>query len=124
MSKEAASSAKRELGAGHVVNFSQGLPWTKAREAMWRTSPLYDLGKVKTPTLIHVGARDERVPPQHARALFRALDQYLDVPTELVEYPREPHGLGQREHRAAKMAWDQAWLDEHVLGQSTGKKTR
>ncbi len=106
---------------GHVVNFSQGLPWAKA-EAMRKSSPLYDLHKVKTPTLIHVGANDARVPVQHSRALFRGLDQYLDVPVELIEYPGEPHGLGKKVSRKAKLEWDMAWLDHWVLGKKKDAK--
>lgn len=108
---------------GHVVNFSQGLPWTKT-ETMLRTSPLYSLQNVKTPTLIHVGQNDARVPAQHARALFRALDQYLHVPAELVEYPGEPHGLGKKASRKAKLEWDLAWLDHWVLGSEAVKEAK
>lgn len=105
---------------GHVVNFSQGLPWTQG-EAMHGTSPLYDLDKVKTPTLIHVGERDPRVPAEHSRALFRALDQYLGVPTQLIEYPGAHHSVWLRKHRQAKMDWDLAWFDYWVLGKGKVK---
>ncbi len=100
---------------GHVVNFNRGLPWARS-EAMKASSPLFAAHKIKTPTLIHVGAKDARVPPQHSRALYRALRRYLKVPTELVVYPGEPHSLTQREHREAKMRWDIKWLDHWVLG--------
>ncbi len=100
---------------GHVVAFMEGLPWTQP-DAYRAASPIYGLDKVKTPTLIHVGDRDERVPPEHAQALFRALDVYLDVPTELVLYPGSPHGLRKLSERKAKVAWDLAWLDRWVMG--------
>jgi dipeptidyl aminopeptidase/acylaminoacyl peptidase len=99
----------------HVVAFMGGQPWAKA-EAYLAASPLYGLDRVKTPTLLHVGANDERVPAAHARAMFRGLDVYLDVPVELVVYPEAPHGLKKRSERAAKLAWDVAWLDRYVLG--------
>ncbi|MEY3014374.1 MAG: hypothetical protein RIT45_3109, partial [Pseudomonadota bacterium] len=100
---------------GHVINYNQGQPWT-AGPAMQRSSPLYAVNKVKTPTLIHVGEHDERVPVQHSRGLFRALDQYLKVPTQLVVYPGEGHGLTRRAHREAKMRWDIAWFEKYVPG--------
>lgn len=100
---------------GHVINFMQGQPWQKP-EAYVAASPLYRLAGVTTPTLIHVGANDERVPPQHAEALFRALHVYLDVPVELVVYPDTGHGLSKLSQRKAKVAWDHAWLDRYVLG--------
>jgi dipeptidyl aminopeptidase/acylaminoacyl peptidase len=99
--------------------FKQGFPWEKP-EAYRKTSPGYDLGKVRTPTLIHVGGNDERCPPGHSRMLYRALREYVKVPTELVVYPGEPHGLTKYAHRQAKMEWDLAWFDRYVLDK--GKK--
>ena len=106
---------------GHVVNFNQGLPWM-AGKAMMKSSPLYNAHKIKTPTLIHVGEKDARVPVQHSRALFRSLYRYLKVPAELVVYPGEPHGLGKHKHRKAKMLWDIAWFEHYVLGKKPGRK--
>jgi len=100
---------------GHVVNFNKGLPWT-AGEAMRKSAPLYNAHKIRTPTLIHVGSKDARTPTVHSTGLYRALRFYLKVPSELVIYPGEPHGLRQYAHRKAKMAWDLAWFDHHVLG--------
>lgn len=104
---------------GHVINFSKGLPWTAA-DSMKRSSPLYGAASITTPTLIHVGEKDARVPAGHSRALFRSLYRYLKVPAELVVYPGEPHGLGQYAHRKAKMLWDIAWFDRYVRGVKPG----
>jgi dipeptidyl aminopeptidase/acylaminoacyl peptidase len=100
---------------GHVINFVEGLPW-QVPEHYQKASPLYGLHKVKTPTLIHVGGQDPRVPPEHSRALYRALHHYLGVPTQLVVYPGEPHGLTTHENRLAKITWDLAWFDRYLLG--------
>jgi dipeptidyl aminopeptidase/acylaminoacyl peptidase len=102
---------------GHVVNFQQGLPW--AREAEMRAaSPLFELDKVATPTIIHVGGDDPRCPPVHSRGLYRALREYLDVPTELIVYPGAQHSLSTYTHRKAKMEWDIAWFDKYLLNVS------
>jgi len=98
---------------GHVINFVGGLPWEVA-EHYKSASPLYQLDRVQTPTLIHVGGADPRVPPAHSRALYRALRHYLNVPTELVVYPGEPHGLTTHENRLAKMEWDLAWFGKYL----------
>lgn len=103
---------------GHVINYNEGLPWNKT-DQMRRSSPLYNVHKVKTPTLIHVGENDPRCPPGHSRGLFRALHHYLDVPCELVVYTGAGHGLTKFTHRKAKMEWDLAWFDHHVLGKTT-----
>ncbi len=104
---------------GHVINFmAGGQPWSKIEEFR-SASPLYNLDKVKTPTLIHVGEKDERVPAAHARTLFRGLRQYLNVPAELIVYPGEGHGLTVYKHRKAKMEWDLAWFDRYIMKKPT-----
>ncbi len=100
---------------GHVINFNQGLPWQQP-EHYRAASPLFGLDKVRTPTLIHVGGDDPRVPPTNSRALYRALHRYLNVPCQLVVYPGEPHGLTTHENRLAKIKWDLAWFDRYLLG--------
>jgi dipeptidyl aminopeptidase/acylaminoacyl peptidase len=95
--------------------FKKGLPWETA-DIYRKTSPTYDLGNAKTPTLIHVGGNDVRCPPGHSRMLYRALKEYNKVPSELVVYPGEPHGLTKLSNRRAKMEWDLAWFDHYLKG--------
>jgi dipeptidyl aminopeptidase/acylaminoacyl peptidase len=90
-----------------------GLPWEKP-DIYRRSSPTYGLGNVTTPTLVHVGGADDRCPPGHSKMLFRALNEYIKVPTELVVYPGEPHGLTKMSHRRAKMEWDLAWFNRYL----------
>lgn len=99
---------------GHVVNYAQGLPWT-ATEELQAMSPIFEAGNITTPTIIHVGAGDARVPAEQSQALYRALHDYLRVPTQLVLYPGAGHGLSKMSHRRAKIEWDSAWLDKFVL---------
>ena len=99
---------------GHVINFSKGFPWST--DKLQKSSPLYNVDKVTTPTLIHVGEKDPRCPPGHSRGLYRSLHHYVKVPTELVVYPGAGHGLRTYEHRKAKMEWDLKWFEYHVLG--------
>ena len=107
---------------GHVVNYMSGkLPWEFPAEYL-ESSPLYDLEDTATPTLIHVGGSDARVPPAHSRTLYRALHDYLDVPAELIVYPGEPHGLMKKSNRAAKMAWDHAWFEKYLRGGEPGEE--
>jgi dipeptidyl aminopeptidase/acylaminoacyl peptidase len=99
----------------YAMVFKQGLPWSRA-ESYRRTSPTYQLDKVRTPTLLHVGGGDERCPPSQSRMLYRALKEYVQVPTELLVYPGEPHGLMKYKNRKAKMEWDLAWFDKYIRG--------
>ena len=93
--------------------FKKGAPW-ETPDIYRKTSPTYGLGNVTTPTLIHVGGNDVRCPPGHSRMLHRALKHYVKVPTELVVYPGEPHGLTKMANRRAKMEWDLAWFDKFL----------
>lgn len=102
---------------GHVINFMQALPWKDAG-AYEKASPLYRLDRVTTPTLIHVGENDARVPPAHSQALYRALRHYVNVPTELIIYPGEGHGLTTMKNRRAKLEWDLAWFDRYLLNKT------
>jgi acylaminoacyl-peptidase len=97
----------------YPIVFKKGLPW-ETPDVYRKTSPTYGLGNVTTPTLIHVGGGDERCPPGHSRMLYRALHEYRKVPTELVVYPNEPHGLTKLSNRKAKMEWDLAWFDKYL----------
>ena len=99
----------------YAMVFKQGLPWTNP-EKYHRASSTYQLGNIKTPTLIHVGGNDDRCPPGHSKMLYRALKEYVKVPTELIVYPGEGHGLAKYKNRRAKLEWDLAWLDRHVMG--------
>lgn len=100
----------------YPIVFKKGLPWEQP-DIYKATSPTYNLGNVKTPTLIHVGGGDERCPPGHSRMLYRALKENLKVPTELVVYSGEPHGLTKLSNRRAKMEWDLAWFGKYLKGE-------
>jgi dipeptidyl aminopeptidase/acylaminoacyl peptidase len=73
----------------------------------WDRSPMAHVDKSKTATLIVHGGDDTRVPPGQANELYRAL-RHKKVKTEVVYYPREGHGLGERAHQ---LDFAQRWLD-------------
>jgi len=95
------------------IVFVQGLPWKIASEYE-RVSPIFKFDNVHTPTLFHVGESDLRCPAGNSRMLFRALKEYLHVDSQLIVYPKEPHGLSRYKSRKAKMAWDLAWFDHYI----------
>jgi dipeptidyl aminopeptidase/acylaminoacyl peptidase len=82
-------------------------------EAFRRQSPSTYLRRAKTPTLVTVGDRDVRVPPGQAQELYRAL-KAAGVPTSLVVYPREGHGIGELRHRLDHMRRCLAWFARHL----------
>lgn len=62
-----------------------------------RSSPLTFVKRVKTPTLIIVGDRDEECPAPQSFEYWHALKD-LGVPTELVVYPNEGHHFEDPAH--------------------------
>jgi dipeptidyl aminopeptidase/acylaminoacyl peptidase len=65
---------------------------------MWERSPLAHIAKAQTPMIIGQGMVDERVHPEQMIQLHQGL-KLKGVPSELVQYPREPHGLLERQHQ-------------------------
>ena len=65
---------------------------------MWERSPVAHLATANTPMIIGQGLVDERVHPEQMLQLHQAL-RLKGVPSTLVTYPREPHGLLERQHQ-------------------------
>lgn len=75
-----------------------------------KLSPISFAHSVKTPVLILHGQNDARVPLSQATGFHRALREHK-VPTELVVYPREPHGIGERQHQIDLLQRVRSWYD-------------
>ena len=94
--------------------YFQGPPYGRWEE-YWRVSPLQYIQNAKTPTLIHFGEKDERIPMPQGEELHRALVE-LGVPTEFIVYPGQPHGVRNPRYRLVKMQADLAWFERWVRG--------
>jgi dipeptidyl aminopeptidase/acylaminoacyl peptidase len=67
---------------------------------------------VKTPTLILHSRDDRRCPLPMGVAFHRALKS-RGVPTEMVIYPDEGHGIKQPRHREDVLRRVLAWFEKH-----------
>ncbi|MFQ5791772.1 MAG: prolyl oligopeptidase family serine peptidase, partial [Acidobacteriota bacterium] len=94
-----------------------GTPWQKDApiDTYWEHSPLKDIWKVKTPTIILVGEKDVRVPPPQSVELYRAL-KTNGVETHLYIAPREPHGWRELRHELFKVNVELDWFEKHAMG--------
>src|SRR5260370_42499557 len=90
-----------EFGTGQDPSYEEwfyGAPYDPEKIAGFlNSSPFVHLKNVKTPTLILQGDADPVVPPGQSQELYRGLKRY-GVETELVVYPREPHGFHEEKH--------------------------
>jgi dipeptidyl aminopeptidase/acylaminoacyl peptidase len=88
-----------------------GPPWAQP-ERYRKHSPLSHAGKVRTPTLILHSRDDRRCPLPMGKAYHQAL-LTRGVPTQLVVYPNEGHGIRQLRHREDVLRRVLAWFEKH-----------
>ncbi|HEX4955505.1 MAG TPA: S9 family peptidase [Thermoanaerobaculia bacterium] len=87
-------------------------PWQRW-DALWQDSPLAHVAKLKTPLLLVHGENDNDVPIVQAEEMFLAAKK-LGVPTELVRYPGEGHGINRPSFRRDFYQRTLAWLERHL----------
>ncbi|MGB7294427.1 MAG: prolyl oligopeptidase family serine peptidase, partial [Candidatus Aminicenantales bacterium] len=76
-----------------------------------RMSPLFQMDKVKAPTIIFFGAEDRNVPTSQGWTHYRALYHLDKVPVKFLLFPGEPHGLREYSHQLRKIEEEMAWFD-------------
>ena len=127
--KAAATGASATL---YVVNFGHdqyqrwwryelGLPWKpEARQLYDELSPFNRIENVTTPTLILGGKEDWNVPIINSEQLYFAL-KLRGVPTDLVVYPGEFHGIDTPSHAKDLFERYLAWFGRYLKGEKTAK---
>ncbi len=92
--------------------FLGGLPW-EAPDRYRSEAPIFQLNKVRTPTLVVAGADDIRVAPLEAYLLDRAL-HVLNVPSELLIFPGEGHDFDNNPWHGEIMVREELkWLTKY-----------
>lgn len=84
-------------------------------------SAMFNIKNAVTPTLVIHGLNDERVPPEQGYQLHRAL-QRRGVPTQMVVYPRQPHGF--QEPKFIQNVGDRTmtWFDQYLRKRTSPPK--
>lgn len=83
-----------------------GLPWTTPGRYV-KASPLFEVDRVRTPTLVLCGKEDVRTPLGQSEQWYSALRR-VGVESELVIYPGEGHSFTDRSWRDVwerSLAW-------------------
>ena len=94
-----------------------GDPWSEDSpiDQYMADSPLFDIHKVTTPTIVLVGENDNRVPMPQSVELYRALKSN-GVPTHLYVAPKQGHGWRELQQRLFKanveLDWFERWVHE------------
>ena len=78
----------------YIVQYEQeiGLPWKNPDAWMKISWPFFKADRIKTPTLYLGGQNDFNVPIVGGEQMYQALKS-LGVPTQLIIYPNERHGI-------------------------------
>jgi acyl-CoA thioesterase-1 len=92
----------------------RGLPW-EVPEAMRRHSQFTYADQVRTPTLLLNSRDDRRCPIAMGRMFYQAL-RSRGVPTDMVIYPGEGHGIKQPRHQVDVLERTLAWFAANDVG--------
>jgi len=90
-------------------------PWENM-ELYWKQSPMKYMGNAKTPTLVIHSEHDLRCAIEQGEQIYVALKR-LGVPTEMVRFPDEPHGLsrgGRTDRRIIRLQHILGWFDRYL----------
>ncbi|HEY6108305.1 MAG TPA: prolyl oligopeptidase family serine peptidase, partial [Gemmatimonadales bacterium] len=95
-----------------------GPPW-QSRDLWMKVSyPFFSADRIKTPTLFMGGQADFNVPIIGGEQMYQALRE-LGVPTQLVVYPGQYHGLTDPSFLKDRLDRWVAWFDRYLKSQPT-----
>jgi len=98
---------------GYLLGHLGGPYWDGNMEAYERHSAVYHMDNVVTPTQIIHGANDDRVPLSQGQEFYWAL-QNVNVDTEMIVYPRTPHGPREPKFIADVSNQIIRWFDKYL----------
>ncbi|WP_111683522.1 S9 family peptidase [Winogradskyella tangerina] len=108
------------FGVSFDQHYFGGAPWDDVdgksyNENYILKSPLFEIEKIKTPTIIFHGSADRAVPRDQGWEYYRGLQQVGKTPVRFLWFPGQPHGLGKITHQLRKMKEEIQWIDTYLL---------
>jgi len=100
-----------------------GTPWANSALYQRLSYPLFRADRIRTPTLFMGGQLDFNVPITGGEQMYQALRR-LGVPTQLVVYPGEYHGIGRPSFVRDRLERRVAWFDRYVKGTTPAAPAR
>lgn len=106
------------------VTFDQyyfgGAPWDDTNGKHYNewyidNSPIFEIEKIKTPTIIFHGSNDRAVPRDQGWEYYRGLQQVGKAPVKFLWFPDQPHGLQKITHQLRKMKEEIRWIDTYLF---------
>ncbi len=94
-----------------------GLPWEGDNRETWeRISPFNRVQDISTPTLLMGGEHDWNVPILNSEQMYQALRR-RGIPTQLVVYPGQGHGLRPPSYQKDRLERYLDWYGKWVKGE-------
>jgi dipeptidyl aminopeptidase/acylaminoacyl peptidase len=90
-----------------------GAPWAKPELWMKLSYPFFKADRISTPTLFMGGEKDFNVPIAGSEQMYLAL-KMLGVPTQLVVYPGQFHGISLPSYQRDVEERFIAWMDRYL----------
>ena len=90
-----------------------GAPWENPEVWDRISYPFLQANKIETPTLFMVGEKDYNVPLLATEQMYQAL-QVLRVPTQMVIYPGQSHGLAAPSYNADRWQRYLDWFESYL----------
>lgn len=99
----------------YIQQYAQevGAPWKEPELWMRLSEPLLHADRIKTPTLFMGGIADDNVPLIGGQQLYQAL-KLTGVPTRLVGYPDENHGIARPSFQRDRLERIVDWFKQHL----------
>lgn len=95
--------------------YLKATPWSN-KKLYEKTSPMTNINKAVTPTLIQHGENDRRVPIANAYELFQGL-QDVGVETKFIIYKGFGHGINKPKERLAATWHNWQWFGKYLWGE-------
>jgi len=95
--------------------YLKSTPWDNM-DIYRKTSPMTNISKASTPTLIQHGEFDRRVPIPNAYELYRGL-QDRGIPSRLIVYKGFGHGINKPKERLAAVWHNWLWFNHYIWGE-------
>lgn len=92
-----------------------GRPWENLDKWLDLSYAFIHVDKIKTPTLYMVGEKDFNVPAAGSEQMYQAL-RSLGVPTGLVIYPGQFHGISTPSYQQDRFDRMIGWFDKYLRG--------
>ncbi|MHB0948619.1 MAG: alpha/beta hydrolase family protein, partial [Gemmatimonadaceae bacterium] len=93
--------------------YELGHPWEQRDLWIRLSRPFFEANRSRTPTMFMVGETDFNVPAIGSEQMYQAL-RALGVPTKLVIYPNQYHGITVPSYRVDRYERWLGWYNQHL----------